>query len=351
MSCLRLDLAVHASIYLHAAEATAVLLLLSCRTLYMCTARPAVSVSSPQAEDPSVKRASKHSPTALMAPASLLSPATLPPTGLNPNPLSPGGPAFLAAAAAAAAAAGSPTAMHLPGMLGPMAPLRPATFSPVTNLRDNPPCNTLFIGNLGDNTSEQELRVLMGSQPGYRYVQRWLSCAGTQRWLLHARCRLWPVPYVGACMRHPVDVGALLLLQLHVCLRAQCHRTVQCGDGQVLNGCLLAVPPVWTPCRQLKMVRGTKSTTAFVEFVDTQTAMMVHDTLQVGSLGVCTPCRAPPIYAQQASVVLCSPPAIPPAIHFTMLATRAVAFICFPTRSAAALVVLWLFAGCCAGQQ
>jgi hypothetical protein len=49
-----------------------------------------------------------------------------------------------------------------------MAPLRPASFSPVTNLRDNPPCNTLFIGNLGDNTSEQEIRVLMGSQPGYR---------------------------------------------------------------------------------------------------------------------------------------------------------------------------------------
>jgi hypothetical protein len=30
------------------------------------------------------------------------------------------------------------------------------------------------------------------------------------------------------------------------------------------------------------MVRGTKSTTAFVEFVDVQSAMMVHDTLQVG---------------------------------------------------------------------
>jgi hypothetical protein len=57
--------------------------------------------------------------------------------------------------------------MALPGMFGP---LRPATFSPVTNLRDNPPCNTLFIGNLGDNTNEQELRVLMGSQPGYRWV-------------------------------------------------------------------------------------------------------------------------------------------------------------------------------------
>lgn len=33
--------------------------------------------------------------------------------------------------------------------------------------------------------------------------------------------------------------------------------------------------------RQLKMVRGTKSTTAFVEFVDTTSAMLVHDTLQV----------------------------------------------------------------------
>lgn len=122
-----------------------------------------------QPEDPSVKRASKHSPTALLGPTGLLSPVgQLPPTGLNPSPLSPAGNPFLAAAAAAAAAAGSPTAaMHLPGMLGPMA-LRPATFSPVTNLRDNPPCNTLFIGNLGDNTNEQELRVLMGSQPGYR---------------------------------------------------------------------------------------------------------------------------------------------------------------------------------------
>jgi hypothetical protein len=72
-----------------------------------------------------------------------------------------------------------------------MAPLRPATFSPVTNLRDNPPCNTLFIGNLGDNTSEQELRVLMGSQPGYRSVQ-------------DVGCHLHAVFGVGACMWHLV---------------------------------------------------------------------------------------------------------------------------------------------------
>jgi hypothetical protein len=146
-----------------------------------------------------------------MAPAGLLSPATLTPTGLNPNPLSPGGPAFLAAAAAAAAAAGSPTAMHLPGMLGPMAPLRPAAFSPVTNLRDNPPCNTLFIGNLGDNASEQEIRLLMGSQPGYRSVQ---DCS--------AGCCMHAVFGLGACMRH----------------RFGCHTLAGCEYA-----CLVSVEP------------------------------------------------------------------------------------------------------------
>lgn len=149
-------------------------------------------------EDPSVKRASRSSPT-LMGPAAIMAPVATQMSGSNMAgpPVSPANPAFLAAAAAAAAATtGSP--MHMPNMLSPM-PLRPTNFSPVTNLRDNPPCNTLFVGNLGDNTSEQELRALLSSQPGYR---------------------------------------------------------------------------------QLKMVRGPKSTTAFVEFGDVGTAMMVHSALQ-----------------------------------------------------------------------
>ncbi|KAF6258766.1 hypothetical protein COO60DRAFT_1691111 [Scenedesmus sp. NREL 46B-D3] len=149
-------------------------------------------------EDPSVKRASRSSPT-LMGPAAIMAPVATQMSGssLGGPPLSPANPAFLAAAAAAAAATtGSP--VHMPNVLSAM-PLRPANFSPVTNLRDNPPCNTLFIGNLGDNTSEQELRTLLSSQPGYR---------------------------------------------------------------------------------QLKMVRGSKSTTAFVEFGDVGTAIMVHSALQ-----------------------------------------------------------------------
>lgn len=101
------------------------------------------------------------------------------------------------AAAAAGMAPFSPSALG--GLPGGVLPIRPQAFSPVTNARDNAPCNTLFIGNLGDNVSEAELRGLFGTQPGYR---------------------------------------------------------------------------------QLKVVCGPRSTTAFVEFHDVGSAMAVHDSLQ-----------------------------------------------------------------------
>eukprot|EP00882_Tetradesmus_deserticola_P001944 GHRQ01002083.1.p1 GENE.GHRQ01002083.1~~GHRQ01002083.1.p1 ORF type:complete len:353 (+),score=75.41 GHRQ01002083.1:1000-2058(+) len=176
-------------------------------------------------EDPSVKRASRGSPT-LMGPAAIMAPVATQMSGssLGGPPLSPANPAFLAAAAAAAAATGSPA--HMPGMLSPL-PLRPATFSPVTNLRDNPPCNTLFIGNLGDNTSEQELRTLLSSQPGYRWVlrsiaeslvallllgycqelamMRW-ACVGMRGWTCSTDCCL----SIMLCVRCPWGMEVLL---------------------------------------------------------------------------------------------------------------------------------------------
>ncbi|PIN11781.1 RNA binding protein (contains RRM repeats) [Handroanthus impetiginosus] len=36
----------------------------------------------------------------------------------------------------------------------------PSSYVPVQNTKDNPPCNTLFIGNLGENINEEELRGL-----------------------------------------------------------------------------------------------------------------------------------------------------------------------------------------------
>ncbi len=44
-------------------------------------------------------------------------------------------------------------------------------FAAVSNLGDNPPCSTLFIGNLGDAVSEAEFLGLFGSQPGFKQMK------------------------------------------------------------------------------------------------------------------------------------------------------------------------------------
>ncbi|XP_073144183.1 uncharacterized protein [Henckelia pumila] len=46
-----------------------------------------------------------------------------------------------------------------------------SSYLPVQNTKDNPPCNTLFIGNLGENINEEELRVLFGAQPGFKQMK------------------------------------------------------------------------------------------------------------------------------------------------------------------------------------
>ncbi|OVA09432.1 RNA recognition motif domain [Macleaya cordata] len=52
------------------------------------------------------------------------------------------------------------------------APLPPASgYAPVQNTKDNPPCNTLFIGNLGENIIEEELRGLFSVQPGFKQMK------------------------------------------------------------------------------------------------------------------------------------------------------------------------------------
>jgi hypothetical protein len=51
------------------------------------------------------------------------------------------------------------------------APPQPRTYVPVNNTKDNPPCNTLFIGNLSELTNEDELRSLFASQPGFRQLK------------------------------------------------------------------------------------------------------------------------------------------------------------------------------------
>ncbi|PRW58713.1 cell wall integrity scw1 [Chlorella sorokiniana] len=83
--------------------------------------------------------------------------------------------------------------------VGVVPPVQPRGYAPITNTKDNPPCNTLFIGNLGDGVNEAEIRGLFSHQPGFQ---------------------------------------------------------------------------------QLKLVRGPKGVTCFIEFIDVTSAMAVHDAQQ-----------------------------------------------------------------------
>ncbi|XP_058113837.1 uncharacterized protein LOC131256814 [Magnolia sinica] len=47
----------------------------------------------------------------------------------------------------------------------------PCIYAPVQKTKDNPPCNTLFIGNLGENVIEEEVRELFDVQPGYKQLK------------------------------------------------------------------------------------------------------------------------------------------------------------------------------------
>ncbi|KAI5339659.1 hypothetical protein L3X38_018931 [Prunus dulcis] len=59
-----------------------------------------------------------------------------------------------------------------PVPMPPSAPVpAPSSYVPVLNTKDNPPCNTLFIGNLGESINEEELRGLFNSQPGFKQMK------------------------------------------------------------------------------------------------------------------------------------------------------------------------------------
>lgn len=65
-----------------------------------------------------------------------------------------------------------PVHMPIPAPAPAPAPvLAPSSYVPVQNIKDNPPCNTLFIGNLGENINEEELRGIFSGQPGFKQMK------------------------------------------------------------------------------------------------------------------------------------------------------------------------------------
>ncbi|KXX76397.1 Protein WHI3 [Madurella mycetomatis] len=61
----------------------------------------------------------------------------------------------------------SPTLMSGPGVAYPP-PYRANHFPPANPADQNPPCNTLYVGNLPVDTSEEELKALFSKQRGYK---------------------------------------------------------------------------------------------------------------------------------------------------------------------------------------
>jgi hypothetical protein len=66
----------------------------------------------------------------------------------------------------------------LPQQAAPPPVAQQRAYVPVANTKDNPPCNTLFIGNLSEAAQEADLHALFAAQPGFRQLKlvRSFSC-------------------------------------------------------------------------------------------------------------------------------------------------------------------------------
>ncbi|KAK4196178.1 putative cell wall integrity protein [Triangularia verruculosa] len=62
----------------------------------------------------------------------------------------------------------SPSMMNTPGSFGAPQPYGRSQMPPANPADQNPPCNTLYVGNLPVDTSEEELKALFSKQRGYR---------------------------------------------------------------------------------------------------------------------------------------------------------------------------------------
>jgi hypothetical protein len=94
---------------------------------------------------------------------------------------------------------GMPAAAPAPAAVAPM---QPRGYAPISNTKDNPPCNTLFIGNLGDATNEAEMRSL------FRWEARWVAGGGQMAGRQGGREVSWLAWRLGSCAAAEAGCGA-----------------------------------------------------------------------------------------------------------------------------------------------
>lgn len=86
-------------------------------------------------------------------------------------------------------------------------------FAPVTNVNDNAPCNTLFIGNLCNEIDEGDLRAVFEPQPGFRCGRPLAGCTMARACPVH--------PPANACLpAFKVDLRPVQHPLLKTCARA-----------------------------------------------------------------------------------------------------------------------------------
>eukprot|EP01026_Neomeris_dumetosa_P040196 TRINITY_DN3318_c0_g2_i1.p1 TRINITY_DN3318_c0_g2~~TRINITY_DN3318_c0_g2_i1.p1 ORF type:complete len:329 (-),score=39.37 TRINITY_DN3318_c0_g2_i1:1746-2732(-) len=133
------------------------------------------------------------------------------------------------------------------GYAAAAAPVRPLAYGQITNVRDNPPCNTLFIGNLSDNVDETELRGLFSSQPGFRQMKLVHGEKGTN-------CFVEFVDLTSAARVHSTQQGAILASSDRGPIRIQYSKNpfgkkrdlgTQMYDSMLAGG--LVTPPMLPP--------------------------------------------------------------------------------------------------------
>eukprot|EP01023_Acetabularia_acetabulum_P033816 TRINITY_DN3166_c1_g1_i1.p1 TRINITY_DN3166_c1_g1~~TRINITY_DN3166_c1_g1_i1.p1 ORF type:complete len:308 (+),score=64.93 TRINITY_DN3166_c1_g1_i1:189-1112(+) len=124
------------------------------------------------------------------------------------------------------------------------AAVRPQGYGQITNMRDNSPCNTLFVGNLADTVDENELKQLFSPQPGFRQLKLVRSDKGTN-------CFVEFVDESCATVVHQQQQGAILTSSDRGPIRIQYSKNPfgqKRENGSIMDGFLpTPSPPYMSP--------------------------------------------------------------------------------------------------------
>jgi hypothetical protein len=162
----------------------------------------------------------------------------------------------------------------------------------VSNTKDNPPCNTLFVGNLGDTVDEAELNGIFASQPVSGVT---LSCYDMLKHMtleadvtlvMRQSCTAYPRLLLFAAVGSACNALPRLLQPcIMIALFSNAAAAQADADLACLRSWLSLLLLHSQGFQQLKVLRSARNISCFVEFETVETAMQCHSTQQVRGPG------------------------------------------------------------------